>query len=325
MDPSPLDLYGLRPFQDRVYEELVDGGCLTEDQLQGVLTQKKVWGPTDDKVVEDLLGNLKKFQSELRSLEFKSNSKKVVQSYIDHTKGLLEDMNRKKTYLTSITAEYIAKIQVYKEMLFTHAYELDGTRAFPDRASFDALDNKFLEYLLSGSYFNSEVGETQIRKIARSDPWRSMWIAANKVGDLFGKPTTQLTDLQRSLVTWSVVYDNVHESMETPSAEVIDNDQLLDEWFEQQHAKRNAERPNNSHINAGGGNIEVGIVAETQEDAERVYKLNGPQGIAIAKARERVIKERGAVQEKDLPDVRQNILMRMNAEGQEAVKNRLKS
>ncbi|MDP5273660.1 hypothetical protein [Chengkuizengella axinellae] len=54
---------------------------------------------------------------------------------------------------------------------------------------------------------------------------------------------------QVALAFWSNFYDNIFDHPERPSKDVVDNDELLDQWVEEQ-AKKMEERTNK---NAQGG------------------------------------------------------------------------
>jgi hypothetical protein len=81
---------------------------------------------------------------------------------------------------------------------------------------------------------------SQIREIARSASWRFRWNGAKGIGDLFGKPISEFDAEQQSLLYWSQVYDSVYERMERPPESIINDDEALDKWFEDENRKDKA-------------------------------------------------------------------------------------
>jgi hypothetical protein len=72
-----------------------------------------------------------------------------------------------------------------------------------------------------------------IRELAKRPEIRAIWSVAkaSKV-PMFEHPVTEWNSLQRRLVYWLSVYDSVEESYERPPQRVIEDNFLLDLWFE---------------------------------------------------------------------------------------------
>ena len=99
--------------------------------------------------------------------------------------------------------------------------------------------------LLRTYYDESIASEAEIRTVARSGYWRCKWIGSKKnrgVKTLFDREMYDLTMDQFRLVYWSQVYDSAFESMDAPSDEVVEDDNLFDRWLDEQHQKRKQER-----------------------------------------------------------------------------------
>lgn len=153
--------------------------------------------------------------------------------------------------------------------------------------------------------------ESIIRDIARSEPWRLSWsIRENSRKPLIFYPELELTNNQKSLIAWSQTYDNVYESIEAPSEDVIEDDILLDGWF----IKQSRSRKQNSGIKDLDNSIVSSkirnsqeiykVVGNDKEAAERVERLNNPYAAMIKKQRESLINSRGSVEQQDLLDER---------------------
>ena len=74
------------------------------------------------------------------------------------------------------------------------------------------------------------------------------------------------------------MYDNVYESSESPSEEVIDDDDLLDGWFIIQRKKQEKEKLQSEVANMTNNekitnSEEVYIFTDSAEEAERINDL----------------------------------------------------
>lgn len=282
---------------------------LDDKETKIILQSKQLWS----EVLEKELTLLQKDQSVVREriteLKFKSNERGRQEKILAANEKRCEKLIKQKESLSNFTADYFRRILKYKYLLFLNTY-IDGKRVWENLEEFEnTVDNFQLNYLMQKSYFNSEFNEPSIREIARTEPWRVMWRASTKSGSLFSGAASEMTDYQRALVSWSLLYDNVYESMDCPDDSVINNDEELDNWLIEQSNKRKKERKKKSldslHSNYG----EVGIVAETEEDARRIYELNNPDYLNKVRAREEQLLKQGTVQEQHFADSQQKIKM----------------
>jgi len=158
--------------------------------------------------------------------------------------------------------------------------------------------------------------EEKIRLLAHNEPWRSIWVASKKSGNLLSRPMTEMTDYQRILISWSLIYDSVYESSDCPSDETINNDDLLDSWLMKQSEKRKKElsKGDSSFTTSekilGAG--EISIMVDSEEDAKRVYEMNDVTSQQLVKKRQDLIKDKGSVIEGHMPDTKIDLQLRKN-------------
>jgi hypothetical protein len=160
--------------------------------------------------------------------------------------------------------------------------------------------------------------------VAREEPWRSTWRTSCKTGTpVFDSPTAQFTENQKRLIYWSMVYDNVFESLECPTDDVVGNDDLLDLWFENQHEKS---QKNKSKSGADSslvttnekilGASEIFVPVDSKEDALNVYnELNTPEVRRNFQQKQKEIETKKEVKEQDLSQTKQQLRMMANQEG----------
>jgi len=108
---------------------------------------------------------------------------------------------------------------------------------------------------------------------------------------------------------WSRMYDNVHESPDCPSEEVINDDDMLDGWFSIQASKRKdaimeselESKLSNSKI---ANSQEIFLMADSKQDAENINQMNTHQARMIKKQRFNQLQKRGQMDQNQFQDER---------------------
>jgi len=325
-DPSSFEIYRADKYYEEIYNRLLEQGIPSEERMLAMLTEKGLWNKTKEKQIIDLNDNLHKLRKQLPLLTFRSAEKKQVEAYISVTEEKIKNLENIKNSNFFHTAEYLANIEKFKYLLFFLAKKPCGKRIWFDMTEFNQIENSKLNYLIASSFFNKDINEKSIREVARTEPWRSIWLGAVKVGNLFSKPLTEITEYQKMLVTWSIVYDNVYESMDCPSDDVIQNDDLLDQWFTENSEKRKKEKGQSNSLGISNSKIanaqEIGIVVDSLEDAQNVYNLNSNNTIAELKRDYEVLNKKGELTAGNLPSVRKQLKMQANELNKQGIKNR---
>jgi hypothetical protein len=158
----------------------------------------------------------------------------------------------------------------------------------------------------------AQLGERDFRALARSSVWRSLW-SCRKTGDpLFGGPVCDFTEDQQQLVAASQLYDNIHEHPECPPDHILEDDDLLDGWLileRRKHSKGRDEQDVLKDIRSEAirNGQEVFIVAQGPDHARKIEGLNTPEAQAIIANRNKIIAEKGVVDDLELPDVKRRI------------------
>lgn len=312
-DPRVADRQMGAHIYESAYDIFFNKGIATEQETQQLLEDKDLWGPLKEKQ----LATLEKLRTELRATlpnyEFQSKTKQKTMEQIDSLTAKINKLNSTQNSLNTMTIEHYANIERYKYYLNTLTHILDGPTfrpCWPTKEEFRAAPDTTVHYFISKVYFDQTINEALIRELARSEPWRTYWIGAIKVGNLFSEPATNWTDFQKALVTWSLIYDSAFESMEPPGSETIENDTLFDAWLENR-SKNRGKTTNTDNLGIKSGAQEVGIVVESEEDARKVYEMNQGTAKQIFDKREKVLKEKGTVNMVAMPDVKQDITMQL--------------
>ena len=150
----------------------------------------------------------------------------------------------------------------------------------------------------------------EMREIARTEPWRSSWSMGKE--KVFGISVKDFNDDQKTIVSLSKMYDNAYESMECPPDDVFADDDMFDGWMIYQRRQREKERKQQDLDRVAGKNAgnagEVFIVAESEQDVDRIQSLNDAGTRRQLQQKFNYIKSQdGTVKEKDLPDVKMDL------------------
>ena len=138
-----------------------------------------------------------------------------------------------------------------------------------------------------------------------------IWNVSKDSREIFPLPACDLTDMQKTLISWTRMYDSVYESMETPSDSIIEDDYAIDGWFTVQRRKRDDDRKQ-SEGNKLPESAEVFVPVSNQKEAQRVHDMNTQQGKQVIKSRMQDLKEQGSLEEGQFSHVKQDLAMKAN-------------
>jgi hypothetical protein len=304
----------------KYYKEAVGEGFLTEEGEKEMLISNMVWVPSDDRDLAQMAEDMQKLRSNRSDYEFQSNKLKAIDSTVSKLEEEVTKMLLRKNSFISQTARYQAIQDKFQYVMRLSLKDIHGRLTWPTQEDMDNdCDMARLNFFINCIFYEKLFSEKAIRKIARSEPWRTTWKTSTKTGTpLFNKSSSEMTGIQNDLCHWSMIYDSVFESIDCPDSDVINDDELLNQWFVNQHEK-------NSEGSSGSGNSvknqkiasaqEVFIAVDTPEDARKVYEnMNTPQSRKIIQSRQKALFEKGELREDELPDVKRNIAMQRNKE-----------
>lgn len=304
--------------RDIRYEEM-----LTWEQAQRISQMNGTWTVKDEAGMKDLE-------------KMVENTK--LQLYINHTNPQsVQQLKKKlKKIQTGIARSNVTKHKLYHATKEAHAENV--RREYLIAVSIrDKFDNKLYNIdsfwdcdntiIQSASENASDFAMNKIRKIARTEPWRSMWIAQK--GECIGKPSVEWTEHQRILCSFSKMYDNVYESTECPPDEVIEDDDILDGWFIKQRkdrdeAKKEKSTDHNFGTHKGKGNQEMFIMANNKQDVQSIISNNDATGKNIIQTRKQIVENAKGekVDDINMPDVQRDLQLQAVQNMREKIKGR---
>ena len=240
------------------------------------------------------------YQNRLNSALTKKNRQQI--SYL-RTK--MNSVSQTKQYFYNQTVEGFAE-SIKHEFIIVNTLYYKKNKVF----------NKFKSNNNSSNDFNNLVTEinnytldTSIyRSIARSDFWRSFWnINKNNIID---KPICEWTDEQRTLASYTSMYDGVYEHHDKPNDSVIEDDDMLDGWLIHQRKEYEKSKQENSLLNNNNKLAkaqEIFIFTDTQEGIKEITEMNSQEALLDIAQRRHSIEKNGEINQSSLIDVQKQI------------------
>tara|TARA_B100001564_G_C20655087_1_gene678775 strand:+ start:60 stop:1091 length:1032 start_codon:yes stop_codon:yes gene_type:complete len=288
---------------DRCYRD----GLMDQDEMTAWMKIQGIWTKLEENLVE-------KMQKDIETLKvraYRSRLDKKTLRGIKMTLRVLEDKLIKhhmiKTNYFHNTVEGVSDTKRISWLISRSCY-------IDDRLCYQDEDNSDIAQIVN-SWNRYTLSDTQLRDIARNEPWRSTWMTRESVKrSLFLNPeNTELSSSQKGLVVWSQTYDNVRESPDCPPDDVIADDDMMDGWFILENEKR--EKEAKEQANEGvisnqriSNSQEVMIVANNTNHAQSIYESNNSQSRNVIKDRSKKIQEKGQVEQIDFVDERLKLM-----------------
>lgn len=307
-----------------VLEESRTFGVFSSNECVLMAMDRGYW----DEEKEERIDKIPKDIEEMKVLIFENFKKPSVRDGVRRNLRAAEktfsELHSMKFKLDHLSAEYLAKN-------FSMQYVLSKTIFLPSGKPLignfwrTPFSDTFLLYLM-GAINRESLTESQYRYVARNEPWRGLWAAGKTSMELFGLPAAHMSYEQRQIINWSKLYDIVGESSERPDHDVIADDDALDGWMIKQNRERTEElkKENSKNYiknekikNAG----EVFIVAKP-EDIKDIHDMNSNKAKMIKKERAQALQRHGEIFEQNMPDVRRDLMMKINQAAKDGIKRR---
>lgn len=302
--PTKLQRYIAEEIYFDTLEKAELAGSYTDEQLMDFLLKHKFWNNDKQMLLDNIPKNIEDFKVGLFSSTFntiqRDNIRKALLIAREEQDKLLNELHE----YDYVSAKGVAQMAKARYIVAASLYNLDGTKLF-DENNLWSVPNNIIESI--GEIISrNRLDEKTFRELARTDPWRTIWISKKAENNVFGIPAVDLTDEQRMLSIWSSVYDNIYEHPECPSDEVINDDDTLDGWMITQKRKRDSSKEASVDDIVANEKIrsseEVFIPVGNAADAQKVMALNDANSTNLLRQRMNLVKQKGVVKETEMPD-----------------------
>lgn len=307
--PSIEQQYDLNEIYIEAYNEALNDDFKTEEEMLEWMREKEIWTNDDDVRYEGLKKDIEKLKVEIYKSRNNQELKEKIRKYLRAGEEQFAEQNYKKNQYYSNTCESIAVMEKSFAFLKMCTHLNDKPFNF-ESITIDEIFN---------DYYSMILNERKIRELTRNEPWRSLWsLSSTKNFELFANKDQELSIDQKNILVWSKMYDNVYESLDCPSDDVIEDDDMLDGWFLIQRDKRKKER-GEQELNQLTSNDKIKNSSEiflmsgkTKKDINRIHDMNDISSKTIKKQREELIKKKGAVGQNEFFDEKVNLNKQSN-------------
>lgn len=292
-----------------IYEEILEqaymAGNLIEEEKDNFLIDQDIWSPAFDRELSDISKKIDDLKVEAYNSFFNTKQLKIIKREIASLNTKYNNLYSKKHAYDSTTCHGIAEQTRWQWILNNSVYDASGNK----------LELSMLK--LADIYSENMIDQSQIREIARSNNWRTMWAISKKGGLLFNKPAVDFSRDQLTLCSYSLMYDNVYEHPESPDEKIIQDDDCLDGWFIVNRRKQEQDKISNS-LNKITDNPKIRnaqeqyIVVNSPEMAQTIMDMNDPITKNKIKQRAAMVEEKGTAKDLDFNDVKQELQMKAN-------------
>ena len=273
---------------DQAYFNALNEEMMTEHQMAEWMIEHHLWSHHEEKDLEGIRKNIEDIKVEVYKLNKEKNKANQLKRYLRSIEKKLNDQINKKNLYYYNTCESIANLEKLRYLIKRNC--LQNNRICD-------LEDDELDYVLD-CFRESILSEEIIREVSRNEPWRSLWFIKNhNKQDVFLNLDRDITINQQNLLLWSQTYDNIHESMDCPSDDVIDDDDMLDGWLIFQSRKRKQEKVEQDMDKKMSSKVknssEVYLMASNIDEAKDIENINSYHSKMIKKQRQAVIKHSG--------------------------------
>ena len=291
------------------YSKAEQEGIMSHEDVLSWMKQRGLWTQEDEDKEKSLEKDIERFKVELFYAKNQEGKRNQIRRILHAGKEQLSNHTLKKFENYENTCEGIASAEKICAMLRM-------CTVTQDNEPFDFVSVP-VEHALK-LYGLQVLSETSIRELARNEPWRNLWLLReSNAYNLFANTETELNADQRHILLWSRMYDNVQESMDCPSDDVIKDDDMLDGWFIIERKKQDkqkaeadiAESTQNSKI---ANSDEIFIMAHSKDDAERINSTNTYQSQKVKEQRMSVIEQKGEAADLDFLDQKLKLRQQSN-------------
>ncbi len=283
----------------------LDRGILTEIELLTNLVLVGQWDENKENEIEGLKSDLNKLRRGILDYVFQRDKLEVIRKSIRKAENVLSEKLSERKLLLRDSAEAYATCEQQRFLVGRISRNVDGSKLWETQEDFENYtDIDEIDGLRDQYFYFSRFSQSDIREIAKSEPWRTTWAASKSVGNTFGIPVSEFSSSQRELIYWSHVYDIALEAYERPSSTILNDDDLLDSWFIRQSEKVESKASRDQAdkvMKQKPGGQEVFIMSD-EKGSKDIYKMNDPIARARLIAKQKLVGKKGSVKEQHLPE-----------------------
>ena len=287
-------------FAEQVYEEAFKQNIYLQEELEELIIENGWWTQDEEDELKQIPKDIEQMKVDYFNSFLRDDTKTLIKRGIREREDRFEKLTQDKYRFFNYTCESL-KSQAFTMYILEHC-------TFYEKGDKISLEDISI-YALYGKYNAEILDDKEIREVSKNPNWRMIWSSAKESREIFSLPACDLTDMQKSLISWTRMYDSVYESMETPADSIIEDDYAIDGWFVVQRRKRDDDRKE-SEGNKLPESGEVFVPVSNKKEAQRVHDMNTQQGKQVIKSRMKDLEEQGSLEEGQFTHVKQDLAMK---------------
>jgi len=283
---------------------------LSAGEIDRLLLSQKLIPPNIDEVIKEMGKQVEDIKVSMYKSYLKKEILAMLRTRLKLLKDKLNETVNAKHMFDYVTSDGYAIMLKNQFVLANTLFFKDGTKVFDsfENADYRLLDN--IMSVLNDKYLTSE----EIRELARTEPWRPIW--SNSKEKAVQGVGYEWTDEQRAIISYSRMYDSIYDNPECPSDEILEDDDILDGWLINLRRTREKDKKTSELENWLGDKYkdagEVFLPASNQENAQEIFDLNSEHMRQLKAQRDKAIRDRGVLNEAELPDVMLDRVVQVN-------------
>lgn len=304
---------------NEAYEQAVNDGLMTEDDMSKWMKEQYLWTSFHENRLEDIKKKLEDLKVDIYEARQDPKLANRIRFSIRDTEDKLSSELLQKNYNYQNTCEGFASTEKTSWLIQNLTFKNNERYDFSDVSIQTVIEQ----------WYSSFLSDSKCRDLARNEPWKSLWIIREKSQiQLFANSgKTELNHNQKNLIVWSQMYDNIQESLDCPSKEVIEDDDMLDGWFIVQNRKREKEKlakefENSTKNEKIKGASEVFMMARNPEKVKNIQNMNSSAAKAIINQRTKTIDTKGTVEQQDFVDEKIKLQMQQREMASKQMKSK---
>jgi len=300
------------------YEQAVEDGVFTDEDFVEYLEENGFWTAENEQESEKVNKDIETLKIKLFESFVKFREREQIRLYLRKAESRAGELHEQRHRFDHLCCHSVAEIAKGRYLLGSSLRTSAGEPIFPTEESIWLDESPMLERV-AHLYQGLKATDKQLREIARTNPWQSMWSMRTTEGKLLGVSPLDYTEEQAALIRWSVLFENIYQHHERPSDDVIADDDALDGWMilqKQKQASQQKEVSMESSLSEKIRNCqEIFIPVESLEDAKHIESLNSPEATRIKRRRLAALERAGGeLEEQHMPDSKQKIRQQAEAE-----------
>ena len=311
---------------EQIYRDILDQykfdtNWISDLQLQILLDTNSIWTKKNAEELSKQQHALELEKIDLYKEFSNTTNRKKHKKHVLSINSQISSLIYKKESLNYLTLKHFANNIKNEFIILNCLFDQQDNKILKDIDCFNESYNNAFAQLVSKEILDHQIQVSELKKLARSDIWRSYYNEHNA----FPKSSIEANDDYRHLVSLTKMYDQIRQHPECPTEEVIEDDDALDGWFLYQKQKTSKEKQKNQILDKLGGNKiknagEVFVVTHDQNEARTVFGMNDEKSLQDIRQSIKIANEKGSVSWTSLDHVIEDKLREQGKAGYKEIK-----